>query len=110
MDLESSIQANDITACRVKKNLTGNADFHGHTYFMELHQIKDFINEFHPVCRAFQGTYLKPGDQAKMKHYCFVRRDSNSGRVSGGIALLVSHNDPSSIIPLHTNLQAVQSI
>ncbi|GBL95335.1 hypothetical protein AVEN_154753-1 [Araneus ventricosus] len=73
----------------------------------KLRQIKDFINEFHPVCIAFQETYLKPGDEAKIKRHSLVRRDCNSGRASGGVALLVSHDHPSSIIPLHTNLQVV---
>ncbi|GBM36837.1 hypothetical protein AVEN_82827-1 [Araneus ventricosus] len=64
----------------------------------KLFQIKDFINEFHLVCMAFQETYLKPGDQTEIKHYCLVRRDGNSGRASGRVVRLVSHEHPSSIL------------
>ncbi|GBM35916.1 hypothetical protein AVEN_244983-1 [Araneus ventricosus] len=54
-------------------------------------------------------TYLKPADIAKIKRYSIVRKDdeNESGRVSGGVALLVSHDTPSSVATLHTNLQAV---
>ncbi|GBO01132.1 hypothetical protein AVEN_163646-1 [Araneus ventricosus] len=33
---------------------------------------------------------------------------NESGRASGGVALLVSHYTPSSVITLHTNLQALE--
>ncbi|GBL82448.1 hypothetical protein AVEN_252583-1 [Araneus ventricosus] len=71
--------------------------------------IKDLIYEVHPVCIALQETYLKPADIAKIKRYSLVRKDNEneSGRASGGVALLVSHDTPSSVITLHTNLQAV---
>ncbi|GBM13026.1 hypothetical protein AVEN_101886-1 [Araneus ventricosus] len=90
-----------------------NTDVNGHIswncrgFHNKLYQIKDFINKFHPVCIVFQETYFKPGDEEKIKRHSLVRRDCNSGRASGGVALLVSHDHPSSIIPLHTNLQAV---
>ncbi|GBM26671.1 hypothetical protein AVEN_241327-1 [Araneus ventricosus] len=67
------------------------------------------ITKMHPVCIALQETYLKPADIAKIKRYSLVRKDNEneSGRASGGVALLVSHDTPSSVITLHTNLQAV---
>ncbi|GBN58056.1 hypothetical protein AVEN_79743-1 [Araneus ventricosus] len=70
--------------------------------------IKDLIYEVHPVCIAFQETYLKPADIAKIKRYSLLRKDNEneSGRASGGVALLVSHDTPS-VITLQTNLQAV---
>ncbi|GBO11379.1 hypothetical protein AVEN_57742-1 [Araneus ventricosus] len=54
-------------------------------------------------------AYLKPADIATIKRYSLVRKDNEneSGRTSGGVALLVSHDTPSSVITLHTNLQAV---
>ncbi|GBN90356.1 hypothetical protein AVEN_175664-1 [Araneus ventricosus] len=71
--------------------------------------IKDLIYEVHPVCISLQETYLKPADIAKIKRYSLVRKDNEneSGRASRGIALLVSHDTPSSVITSHTNLQAV---
>ncbi|GBL86172.1 hypothetical protein AVEN_186208-1 [Araneus ventricosus] len=71
--------------------------------------IKNLIYELHPVCIALQETHLKPADIAKIKRYCLVRKDNEneSGRASGGVAHLVSHDTPSSVITLHTNLQAV---
>ncbi|GBN31754.1 hypothetical protein AVEN_96373-1 [Araneus ventricosus] len=70
---------------------------------------KDLIYEMHPVCIALQGTYLKPADIAKIKRYSLVRKDNEneSGRASGRVALLVSHDTPSSVITLHTSFQAV---
>ncbi|GBN34727.1 hypothetical protein AVEN_209373-1 [Araneus ventricosus] len=67
--------------------------------------IKDLIYD----CIALQETYLKPADISKIKRYSLVRKDNEneSGRASGGVALLVSHDTPSSVITLHTNLQAV---
>ncbi|GBM55061.1 hypothetical protein AVEN_73146-1 [Araneus ventricosus] len=72
-------------------------------------RIKDLIYEVHRVCIALQETYLKPADIAKLKRCSLVRKDNEneSGRASGGVALLVSHDTPSSVITLHTNLQAV---
>ncbi|GBN37034.1 hypothetical protein AVEN_256650-1 [Araneus ventricosus] len=71
--------------------------------------IKDLINELNPVCIAFQETYLKPADIARIKRDSLVRKDNEtkSGRASGGVALLVFHNTPSSVITLNTNLQAL---
>ncbi|GBO00627.1 hypothetical protein AVEN_229258-1 [Araneus ventricosus] len=71
--------------------------------------IKDLINELNPICIAFQETYLKPADIARIKCDCLGRKDNEnkSGRASGGIALLVFHNTPSSVITLNTNLQAL---
>ncbi|GBN01749.1 hypothetical protein AVEN_64609-1 [Araneus ventricosus] len=46
-------------------------------------------------------------DPTTDRSYLLVRRDCNSGRASGGVELIVSHDHPSSIIPLHRNLQAV---
>ncbi|GBO08605.1 hypothetical protein AVEN_40686-1 [Araneus ventricosus] len=67
------------------------------------------IYQVYPVCIALQETYLKPADIAKIIRYSLVRKDNEneSGRASGGVALLVSHDTPSFVITLHTNLQAV---
>ncbi|GBL88473.1 putative RNA-directed DNA polymerase from transposon X-element [Araneus ventricosus] len=88
-------------ACVVSWNCRG---FHS-----KVCHIKDMIYEMHPVCIALQETYLKPADIAKIKRYSLVRKDNEneSGRASGGVALLVSHDTPSSVVTLHTNLQAV---
>ncbi|GBO24714.1 hypothetical protein AVEN_187053-1 [Araneus ventricosus] len=71
--------------------------------------IKNLISELHPVCIALQETHLKPADIAKIKRYCLVRKvnENESGRASGGVAHLVAHDTPSSVITLHTNLQAL---
>ncbi|GBN03083.1 hypothetical protein AVEN_208851-1 [Araneus ventricosus] len=71
--------------------------------------IKGLIFEVNPVCIALQETCLKPVDIAKIKRYSLLRKDNEneSGRVSGGVALMVSHDTPSSVITLRTNLQAV---
>ncbi|GBL52970.1 hypothetical protein AVEN_231904-1 [Araneus ventricosus] len=67
------------------------------------------IYEVHPVCIALQETNLKLADIAKIKRYSLVRKDNEneSGRAIGGVALLVPHDTPSSVITLHINLQAV---
>ncbi|GBO08904.1 putative RNA-directed DNA polymerase from transposon BS [Araneus ventricosus] len=88
-------------ACVVSWNCRG---FHS-----KVCHIKDLIYEVHPVCIALQETYLKPADIAKIKRYSLVRKDNEneSDRASGGVALLVSHDTPSPVVTLHTNLQAV---
>ncbi|GBL79329.1 hypothetical protein AVEN_92532-1 [Araneus ventricosus] len=77
--------------------------------YCKVCRIKDLIYEVHPVCIALQETYLKPADIAKIKRYSLVSKynENESGRASGGVALLAFHDTPSSIITLHTNLQAV---
>ncbi|GBL75632.1 putative RNA-directed DNA polymerase from transposon X-element [Araneus ventricosus] len=88
----------------LKSNTSSESD-------MELDSSSAYRNvtKVHPVCIALQETYLKPADIAKIKRYSLVRKDNEneSGRASGGVALLVSHDTPSSVITLHTNLQAV---
>ncbi|GBN39050.1 hypothetical protein AVEN_129807-1 [Araneus ventricosus] len=87
-------------ACLVSWNCRG--------FLSKICHIKDLIYEVHPVCIAFQETYLKPADISKIKRYSLVRKDNEneSGRASGGVALLVYYT-PLSVITLHTNLQAV---
>ncbi|GBL93721.1 hypothetical protein AVEN_166763-1 [Araneus ventricosus] len=88
-------------ACLVSSNCGG--------FRSKVCHIKDLIYEVHPVCIVLQETYLKPADIAKIKRYSLVRKDNEneSGRASGGVALLISHDTPSFVITLHTNLQAV---
>ncbi|GBO28074.1 hypothetical protein AVEN_95842-1 [Araneus ventricosus] len=88
-------------ACLVSWNCRG--------FCCKVYHIKDLIYEVHPFCIALQETYLKPADIAKVKRYSLVRKDNEneSGRASGGVSLLVSHDAPSYVITLHTNLQAV---
>ncbi|GBM07294.1 hypothetical protein AVEN_187852-1 [Araneus ventricosus] len=95
------LQSGDLLACVVSWSCRG--------FRSKVCHIKDLIYEVHPVYIALQETYLKPADIAKIKLYSLVRKDNEneSGRASGGVALLVSHDTPSSVITLHTNLQAV---
>ncbi|GBO08698.1 hypothetical protein AVEN_138224-1 [Araneus ventricosus] len=88
-------------ACLVSWNCRG--------FRSKICHIKDLIYEVHPVCIALQETYLKLADISKIKRYSLVRKDNEneSGRASGGVALLVSYDTPSSVITLRTNLQAV---
>ncbi|GBN12300.1 hypothetical protein AVEN_199468-1 [Araneus ventricosus] len=95
-----SKQASVIT-CLISWNWRG--------FLSKVCLFKDLIYEVHTVCITLQETYLKPADIPKIKHYSLVRKDdeNESGRASGGVALLVSHDTPSSVITLHSNLQAV---
>lgn len=74
----------------------------------KLDNIKSLVADHHPVCFAIQETYLKTTDSAKIRRYSCLRKDNDiDGRVSGGVALFTSHDYPSTVIPLHTTLQAV---
>lgn len=79
-----------------------------HGFRNKLDELKTLIANHSPSCIALQETYLKPHDKSKIRRYGCIRKDNDSGeRVSGGVALLISHNCPSTIIHLNTNLQAV---
>ncbi|GBM66557.1 hypothetical protein AVEN_251975-1 [Araneus ventricosus] len=51
----------------------------------KVSHIIDPINETHPVCLAFQETYLKPSDLSKIRRYVLIRKDTDSGQDSEGV-------------------------
>ncbi|GFT91496.1 putative RNA-directed DNA polymerase from transposon BS [Trichonephila clavipes] len=69
--------------------------------------VKDIIRQYHPVCVALQETFLKSCHTTKIRRYGCVRKDTEGPSVSGGVCIFTSLDVPSSVLPLHTSLQAV---
>ncbi|GBN14110.1 hypothetical protein AVEN_53002-1 [Araneus ventricosus] len=72
----------------------------------KLSDLKDIINIYQPACIALQETHLKETDRIQIKHYSIRNTYHNSDRASGGVALLISEDIPSTTLHLNTNLQA----
>jgi hypothetical protein len=79
-----------------------------HGFKHHVSELRDLINQYHPVCLALQETFLHEAKTAKIRRYSTLRKDYVDGdRASGGVALFTSHDYPSSPLNIHTNLQAV---
>jgi len=79
---------------------------HGLTH--NIDEVKNLIYQHMPACFALQETYLHTSQNPKFHNYSLIRKDHESTvKISGGVALLVSHQYPYTIINLHTDLQAV---
>ncbi|GFU13599.1 RNA-directed DNA polymerase from mobile element jockey [Trichonephila clavipes] len=72
-----------------------------------IDDIKYIIRQYHPVCVAFQETFLKSCHTTKIRRYGCVRKDTEGHSVSGDVCIFTSLDVPSSALPLHTSLQAV---
>ncbi|GBN13453.1 hypothetical protein AVEN_171515-1 [Araneus ventricosus] len=70
-------------------------------------ELKDIINSYKPACIALQETYIRDNDTVKIRDYSIFNNTSSSTRASGGVALAVANDIPSSCLHLNTNLQAV---
>ncbi|XP_055941880.1 uncharacterized protein LOC129971927 [Argiope bruennichi] len=73
----------------------------------KLEDLKALVNSTHPVCIALQDTFLKSNVHLKIRGYNCVRKDNVTGLSSGGVCILTSNSYPSTILNLHTPLQAV---
>jgi len=79
-----------------------------HGLVHKIDDIKSLLFQYMPACIAFQETYLQPSQNPKFHHYNLIRKDHDSQvKVSGGVALLVSHNHPFVSVNLKTTLQAI---
>ncbi|GBO33575.1 hypothetical protein AVEN_196551-1 [Araneus ventricosus] len=59
-----------------------------------------------PLLFALQETHLKPENSFRLHGYTLFRKDHSAYRASGGVALLISNNIPSSLLTLNTPFQA----
>ncbi|GBN92256.1 hypothetical protein AVEN_12459-1 [Araneus ventricosus] len=78
-----------------------------HGFRNKSSELKDIINSYKPACIALQETYIRDNDTVKIRDYSIFSNTSSSTRASGGVALAVANDIPSSCLHLHTNLQAV---
>ncbi|GFX59804.1 putative RNA-directed DNA polymerase from transposon X-element [Trichonephila clavipes] len=75
-----------------------------------IDDVKDIIRQYHPVCVALQETFLKSCHTTKIRRYGCVQKDTEGPSVSGGVCIFTSLEVPSSVLPLHTSLQAVTDL
>lgn len=73
-----------------------------------LGDVKDILNRFCPLAVCVQETNLGPKNTNFLKQYKVVRRDRNTtGRVSGGVAIIMHCSTTMQEIRLNTCLEAV---
>ncbi|GBO16985.1 hypothetical protein AVEN_48016-1 [Araneus ventricosus] len=72
-----------------------------------MSDLKDILNSYQPACVALQETHLKPENSFRLHGYTVFRKDHPANRASGGVALLISNNIPSSLLTLNTPFQAI---
>ncbi|GFT26352.1 putative RNA-directed DNA polymerase from transposon X-element [Trichonephila clavipes] len=73
-----------------------------------LDDLKSIISAYQPACVALQETFLKSPMTMQVRGYNCVRRDVD-GETSptGGVCLFSSNLYPSTVVTMHTSLQAV---
>ncbi|GBM51124.1 hypothetical protein AVEN_237257-1, partial [Araneus ventricosus] len=72
-----------------------------------MSDLKDILISYQPACVALQETHLKPENSFRLHGYTVFRKDHPANRASGGVALLLSNNIPSSQLTLNTPFQAI---
>ena len=73
--------------------------------FNELHLL---VTGLCPSIISLQVTFLKPTDNLIIRGYTLYNHIHQTGDMaSGGSSIVVNSSVPQSLIPLHTNLQAV---
>ncbi|GBN51919.1 putative RNA-directed DNA polymerase from transposon X-element [Araneus ventricosus] len=77
-----------------------------HGFRNKSSELKDIINSYKPACIALQETYIKDNDTVNIRDYSIFSNTSSSARASGGVALAVANDIPSTCLNLNTNLQA----
>ncbi|GFT05542.1 putative RNA-directed DNA polymerase from transposon X-element [Trichonephila clavipes] len=66
------------------------------------------MNEHLSVCAALQETLLKPSCTSNIRGYSILQKDCKTGeRACGGVALLINHAIPFSLVLIRTSLQTV---
>lgn len=81
--------------------------WNGHGVRDKITDIKYLIDKFNPAVFGLQGTFLKHNNTINITNYSIFRKDSDSIRVSGGVALRTSHRFPVTLLNLQTELLAV---
>ncbi|GFX80419.1 RNA-directed DNA polymerase from mobile element jockey [Trichonephila clavipes] len=73
-----------------------------------LTDLKSIISTYQPACVALQETFLKSTMTMQVRGYNCVRRDADGDTSpTGGVCLFTSNLYPSTVVTLHTSLQAV---
>ncbi|GFV77800.1 RNA-directed DNA polymerase from mobile element jockey [Trichonephila clavipes] len=73
-----------------------------------LDDLKSIISTYQPACVALQETFLKSTMTMQVRGYNCVRRDVDGATSpTGGVCLFTSILYPSTVVTLHTSLQAV---
>ncbi|GFY31907.1 hypothetical protein TNCV_2620441 [Trichonephila clavipes] len=73
-----------------------------------LVDLKSIISTYQPACVALQETFLKSTMTMRVRGYNCVRRDVDGDTSpTGGVCLFTSNLYPSTVVTLHTSLQAV---
>ncbi|GFV51394.1 putative RNA-directed DNA polymerase from transposon X-element [Trichonephila clavipes] len=73
-----------------------------------LDELKSIISTYKPACVALQETFLKSTMTMQVRGYNCVRRDVDGDTSpTGGVCLFTSNLYPSTVVTLHTSLQAV---
>ncbi|GFW03292.1 probable RNA-directed DNA polymerase from transposon X-element [Trichonephila clavipes] len=73
-----------------------------------LDDLKSIISTYQPACVALQETFLKSTMTMQVRGYNCVRRDVDGDTSpTGGVCLFTSNLYPSTVVTLHTSLQAV---
>ncbi|GFW37323.1 putative RNA-directed DNA polymerase from transposon X-element [Trichonephila clavipes] len=73
-----------------------------------LADLKSIISTYQPACVALQETFLKSTMTMQVRGYNCVRRDVDGDTSpTGGVCLFTSNLYPSTVVTLHTSLQAV---
>ncbi|GFV21096.1 putative RNA-directed DNA polymerase from transposon X-element [Trichonephila clavipes] len=73
-----------------------------------LDDLKSIISTYQPACVALQETFLKSTMTMQVRGYNCVRRDVDGATSpTGGVCLFTSNLYPSTVVTLHTSLQAV---
>lgn len=75
----------------------------------KLNNIKSINAKYKPisVILTLQETCLWPMDTSKIKRYSCKGKDTQMGKISGGVCLLYSYDNPSSVINMHRGLKVV---
>ncbi|GFS90849.1 probable RNA-directed DNA polymerase from transposon X-element [Trichonephila clavipes] len=70
--------------------------------------LKSIISTYQPACVALQETFLKSTMTMQVRGFNCVRRDVDGDTSpTGGVCLFTSNLYPSTVVTLHTSLQAV---
>ncbi|GFS97072.1 putative RNA-directed DNA polymerase from transposon X-element [Trichonephila clavipes] len=73
-----------------------------------LDDLKSIISTYQPACVALQETFLKRTMTMRVRGYNCLRRDVDGDTSpTGGVCLFTSNLYPSTVVTLHTSLQAV---
>ena len=71
-------------------------------------EISLLLQQYSPIALCLQETFLKDTDKVSFRRFSIYSTYSNNvDRASGGASIVVRGTSLHSVVPLHTNLQAV---